>query len=47
MNGRGSIPEKAKIIYVLQCKETGSGTHPVSYPMGIGGSFQGVKAGRA
>jgi hypothetical protein len=26
------------------CIQTGSGTHPASYPMGTGGSFPGGKA---
>jgi hypothetical protein len=26
------------------CVQTGSGTHPASYPMGTGGPFPGVKA---
>jgi hypothetical protein len=26
------------------CVQTGSGTHPASYPMGTGGSFPGGKA---
>jgi hypothetical protein len=29
---------------LLRLVQTGSGTHPVSYSMGIGGSFPGSKA---
>jgi hypothetical protein len=33
----------AGIFYIDHCVQTGFGAHPVSYQMGTGGSFQGVK----
>jgi hypothetical protein len=39
--GRRSSPGGVKnCLHVVQ---TGSGTHPASFPMGTGGSFPGVK----
>jgi hypothetical protein len=50
LNNRGiglQFPAEASDFYVLHSVKTGSGTHPASYPMGIGGSFTGGKAARA
>jgi hypothetical protein len=40
---RGSITCRGKRFSLLQSVQTGSGGHPVSYSMGIGGSFLGGK----
>jgi hypothetical protein len=37
------FPAETTNIYLLHCVQTGSGAHPVSYPMGTGGSFSGGK----
>jgi hypothetical protein len=34
-------------IFILHVVQSGSGVHPTSYPMGIGGSFPGGKAAEA
>jgi hypothetical protein len=47
LDARGSIPSRAKYVSLLHSDQTGFGTHPVSYPMGTGGSFPGDKAARA
>jgi hypothetical protein len=41
MNGWRSIPSKGNTF--LHSVQTESGTHPVSYPMGTGSVFPGVK----
>jgi hypothetical protein len=33
-------------FFPRHCLQTGSGSHPVSYPMGTGGSFPGDKVAR-
>jgi hypothetical protein len=38
--GRGSIPGRGKIFFILHIVHTGSGTHPASYPMS---TVEGVK----
>jgi hypothetical protein len=40
------VPVGARIFSSPQ-RQTGSGVHPASYPMGTGGSFHGDKAVRA
>jgi hypothetical protein len=37
-------PEGLKDFSSILCVQTGSGAHPVSSPMGTGGSFPGGKA---
>jgi hypothetical protein len=37
------VPAETRDIPVLQCVQTSSGTHPVFYSVGTGGSFSGVK----
>jgi hypothetical protein len=44
---RGSIPGGARNFYLCHCVQTGSGAHPASYPMDMGGSFPAEKAARA
>jgi hypothetical protein len=39
LDGRGSIPGRDKRLYPLHSIQTGSGAHPVSYPMGTGWLF--------
>jgi hypothetical protein len=38
---------KGQEVYLLHVVQTGSGVHPTSYAMGIGGSFPGGKAAGA
>jgi hypothetical protein len=38
------FPAEAKNFFLRQRLHTGSGAHPVSYPMGTVGSFPGGKA---
>jgi len=38
------FPAGAGMFSPRHCIQTDSGTHPASYPMGIGGSFPGGKA---
>jgi hypothetical protein len=42
-DGGSSSPGRAKKILLLHIVQTGSGVHPVSYKMGTGSSFPGVK----
>jgi hypothetical protein len=42
LDGWDLIPSRGK-IFLLHSVQTGSGAHPVSYPMGTGGSFPGGK----
>jgi hypothetical protein len=44
LDGRGLISGKGKKYFLLQNVQTGSGDHPVSYPMRTEESFSGVKA---
>jgi hypothetical protein len=44
-DGRGSIPGRSSIF--SHSVQTGSGAHPVCYPMGTGGSFPLGKAAEA
>jgi hypothetical protein len=37
------FPAGARHFYLLYSVHTGSGTHPASYPLAIGGSFPGSK----
>jgi hypothetical protein len=41
---RGSIPVVPGNFSLQHCVQTGSGVHPISYPMGTRGSFSGDKA---
>jgi short subunit dehydrogenase-like uncharacterized protein len=43
VDDRGSIPGRCKRCSILYSVQTGSGVHPVSYPMATGDSFPGVK----
>jgi hypothetical protein len=46
LDDRGSrvrFPTRAGNFSLHHCVQNGSGAHPVSYPMGTGGSFLGVK----
>jgi hypothetical protein len=43
LEGRGSTPGRNKRFSPLHSVQTGSGTHPASYRMGIGGSFHWEK----
>jgi hypothetical protein len=48
LDGRGiwvQLPTGTKDSYLSV--QTGSGAHPATYPMGIGGSFPGGKVARA
>jgi hypothetical protein len=45
LDDRGSIPDREDFSSSL-CVQTGSGAHPASYSLGIGGPFPGVKRGR-
>jgi hypothetical protein len=38
------FPAGGKELFLLYSIQTGSGAHPVSYPMGTGGSLTGGKA---
>jgi hypothetical protein len=38
------FPAEARNFLLLRSAQTGSGAHPASYPMGIGGSFAVGKA---
>jgi hypothetical protein len=42
LDSQDSIPGKGKGFSPLHSVQTGSGAHPVFYPMGTGGSFPGV-----
>jgi hypothetical protein len=46
-NGHKNSLFKVSISTQLHVVHTGSGAHPVSYPMGTGGSFPGGKAAGA
>jgi hypothetical protein len=39
LDDRGSIPTWVEDFSSSPCVQTGSGAHPASYPMGIGGTF--------
>jgi hypothetical protein len=39
MEDQDSISGRDKNLYVLHTVQTGSRAHPVTYPMGTGGSF--------
>jgi hypothetical protein len=41
LDGPGSIPRQFKIFFFSHSVQTGSGAHPASYPMAIGGDFPG------
>jgi hypothetical protein len=43
LDGRGSIPGRARRFYQLHNVKIGPGAHPASYLMGTGGSFPEVK----
>jgi hypothetical protein len=43
LDGWGSIPSRGSDFSLFISVQTGYGTHPVSCPMGTGGSFPGVK----
>jgi hypothetical protein len=43
LDDRGSIPSRAGILSLRHCNQTGSTTHPSSYPVGTGGSLPGGK----
>jgi hypothetical protein len=47
LDGRSSIPGRARDSSVLHSVETGSGAHPASYTMGTVGSFPWGKAAGA
>jgi hypothetical protein len=47
LDGRGSFPGRVKEFSLVHSVKTGSVAHPVSYPMGIRGSFPGVEAAGA
>jgi hypothetical protein len=42
LDDRGSIPDRG--FFSSLCVQTGSSSHPASYPMGTGGRFPGGKA---
>jgi hypothetical protein len=44
---RARFPAGARDFFFFHSVRTGSGAHPVSYPMGTGGSFPGGKAAEA
>jgi hypothetical protein len=45
LDDRGSIARRGNEFFSFHYRvQTGSGTHPASYPMGTGGSFPGGKA---
>jgi hypothetical protein len=44
LDDRGSIPVGTEDFSSSPCVQTGSGTHPASYPMGTGGPFPGGKS---
>jgi hypothetical protein len=50
LNNRGSgfqFPAGAGNFSILHCIQTGSGAHPMSYPMSTGVSFPGSTVARA
>jgi hypothetical protein len=47
LDGRSSICRRSKRFSLLDVIQTGSGTHPASYPVGTGGSFPASKAAGA
>jgi hypothetical protein len=42
LDGRGLIAERSKIFF-LHSVQSGCGTHPTSYSVGIEGCFSGIK----
>jgi hypothetical protein len=44
---RGSIPDRGKFSVSLHSVQTGSGAHPISYPMATRSSIYGGKAAGA
>jgi hypothetical protein len=44
LGDRGSILGRGKRMFPVACVQTGSGAHPVSYPMGTRDPFHGGKA---
>jgi hypothetical protein len=47
LDERGSIPGRGRNFSLLHRIQTGSGVHTVSYPMGTGYYFLGIKAAGA
>jgi hypothetical protein len=47
MDDRSSIPHRGLKFSLIHSVHTGTGTHPVSYGMGIGGSFPWGKTVKA
>jgi hypothetical protein len=43
LDDRGSIPDRGRGFFSSPCVQTGSGAHPASCPIGIGGPFPGGK----
>jgi hypothetical protein len=43
----GGVGVQSQLFSLLHIVQTGSGAHPASYPMDIGGSFPGGKAAGA
>jgi hypothetical protein len=46
LDNRGSIAGRGKEFFPLASAQTSFEAHPVSYPIGTGGPFPGVKSGR-
>jgi hypothetical protein len=44
LDGRGSIPGRGKIFFLLHSVQTGSEDHPASFSTGIVSDLLGVKA---
>jgi hypothetical protein len=47
LDGRGSIPGRGKIFFLLHSVQTESETHPASYSMGTRDKFPTEKAAEA
>jgi hypothetical protein len=43
LDNRGLIPDRGRGFFLLARVQTGSGSHPASYPMGTEGPFPGDK----
>jgi hypothetical protein len=43
LEGLGSIPGRARDLFIIRSIQAGSGAHPAAYPMGTWGPFPGVK----
>jgi hypothetical protein len=41
LDGQGSIFDRSRDLSLLHNIQTGSGVHPSSYPIGVGGPFLG------